>query len=75
MQNCFVRYFLFFFISTKVSIIDGSSPFASAYNIDNIIGSYQDRNCKLIKVRILFIVCTDNTVRNEELKPFERDCS
>uniref|UniRef100_A0A8C9YVP9 Transmembrane protein 231 n=1 Tax=Sander lucioperca TaxID=283035 RepID=A0A8C9YVP9_SANLU len=27
-----------------VSVIDGSSPFASAYDLDNIIRSYQDRN-------------------------------
>ncbi len=40
---------LFFSIDAKVSVIDDSSPFASAYNLDNIIGSYQDRNCKLTK--------------------------
>ncbi|TKS74073.1 NEDD4-like E3 ubiquitin-protein ligase WWP2 [Collichthys lucidus] len=28
-----------------VSVIDASSPFASAYDLDNIIGSYQNRNC------------------------------
>ncbi|XP_070828251.1 transmembrane protein 231 [Chaetodon trifascialis] len=28
----------------NVSVIDGSSPFASAYDLENIIGSYQDRN-------------------------------
>ncbi|KAL7403189.1 hypothetical protein ABVT39_026010 [Epinephelus coioides] len=28
----------------NVSVIEGSSPFASAYNLDNIIRSYQDRN-------------------------------
>ncbi|XP_035498149.1 transmembrane protein 231 [Scophthalmus maximus] len=28
----------------NVSVIDGSSPFASAYDLDNIIRSYQDRN-------------------------------
>lgn len=43
---------LFFSVDTKVSVIDGSSPFASAYDLDNIIGSYQDRNCKLEKALI-----------------------
>lgn len=33
----------------KVSVIDGSSPFASAYDLENIIGSYRERNCKLTK--------------------------
>ncbi|KAK9517223.1 hypothetical protein VZT92_025108 [Zoarces viviparus] len=28
----------------NVPVIDGSSPFASAYNLDNIIRSYQERN-------------------------------
>ncbi|KAJ4938118.1 hypothetical protein JOQ06_002744 [Pogonophryne albipinna] len=28
----------------NVSVIDGSSPFASAYDLDNIIRSYQNRN-------------------------------
>lgn len=28
----------------NVSVIDGSSPFASAYDLENIIRSYQDRN-------------------------------
>lgn len=28
----------------NVSVIDGSSPFASAYDLNNIIRSYQDRN-------------------------------
>ncbi|XP_034540595.1 LOW QUALITY PROTEIN: transmembrane protein 231 [Notolabrus celidotus] len=28
----------------NVSVIDGSSPFASAYDLDNIIGRYQERN-------------------------------
>lgn len=28
----------------NVSVIDGSSPFASAYDLVNIIGSYEDRN-------------------------------
>uniref|UniRef100_A0A3Q3NMX4 Transmembrane protein 231 n=1 Tax=Labrus bergylta TaxID=56723 RepID=A0A3Q3NMX4_9LABR len=28
----------------NMSVIDGSSPFASAYDLDNIIGSYQERN-------------------------------
>ncbi|XP_068579348.1 transmembrane protein 231 [Cebidichthys violaceus] len=28
----------------NVSVIDGSSPFASAYNLDDIIRSYQERN-------------------------------
>ncbi|XP_008295022.1 transmembrane protein 231 [Stegastes partitus] len=28
----------------NVSVIDGSSPFASSYDLDNIIRSYQDRN-------------------------------
>ncbi|XP_068169787.1 transmembrane protein 231 [Antennarius striatus] len=28
----------------NVSVIDGSSPFASAYDLDSIIGRYQDRN-------------------------------
>ncbi|XP_042351431.1 transmembrane protein 231 isoform X2 [Plectropomus leopardus] len=28
----------------NVSVIDGSSPFASAYDLDNIIRSYQERN-------------------------------
>ncbi|CDQ99561.1 unnamed protein product, partial [Oncorhynchus mykiss] len=27
-----------------VSVIDGASPFASAYDLANVIGSYQDRN-------------------------------
>ena len=31
-------------IPTKVSVIDGSSPFASAYNLVNIIKAYQERN-------------------------------
>lgn len=39
-------------VSTKASVIDGSSPFASSYNLDSIIGSYQDRNCKLIRGRL-----------------------
>ncbi|XP_062317213.1 transmembrane protein 231 [Osmerus eperlanus] len=28
----------------NVSVVDGSSPFASTYNLVNIIGSYQERN-------------------------------
>ncbi|XP_031678550.1 transmembrane protein 231 isoform X1 [Oncorhynchus kisutch] len=28
----------------NVSVIDGASPFASAYDLANVIGSYQDRN-------------------------------
>ncbi|XP_029910459.1 transmembrane protein 231 [Myripristis murdjan] len=28
----------------NVSVVDGSSPFASAYDLVNIIGAYQDRN-------------------------------
>ncbi|XP_061833709.1 transmembrane protein 231 [Nerophis lumbriciformis] len=28
----------------NVSVIDSSSPFASAYNLDNIVGRYQERN-------------------------------
>lgn len=39
----------FFFLDIKVSVIDGSSPFASAYDLENIIGSYRERNCKLSK--------------------------
>ncbi|KAI3371716.1 hypothetical protein L3Q82_024279, partial [Scortum barcoo] len=31
----------------NVSVIDGSSPLASAYDLNNIIRSYQERNCKL----------------------------
>ncbi|CAB1313933.1 unnamed protein product [Coregonus sp. 'balchen'] len=30
--------------SSSVSVIDGASPFASAYDLANVIGSYQDRN-------------------------------
>uniref|UniRef100_H3CM39 Transmembrane protein 231 n=1 Tax=Tetraodon nigroviridis TaxID=99883 RepID=H3CM39_TETNG len=29
---------------TQVSVIDGSSPFASAYDLENVIGSYRERN-------------------------------
>lgn len=43
---CFVFVFLIL-IDTQVSVIDGTSPFASAYDLDNIVRSYQDRNCKL----------------------------
>ncbi|XP_071345863.1 transmembrane protein 231 isoform X2 [Trachinotus anak] len=32
----------------NVSVIDGSSPFASAYDLDNIIRSYQNRNLTTI---------------------------
>lgn len=39
----------FFFLDIKVSVIDGSSPFASAYDLENIIGSYRERNCELTK--------------------------
>uniref|UniRef100_H3CTW6 Transmembrane protein 231 n=1 Tax=Tetraodon nigroviridis TaxID=99883 RepID=H3CTW6_TETNG len=28
----------------NVSVIDGSSPFASAYDLENVIGSYRERN-------------------------------
>lgn len=37
----------------KVSVIDGSSPFASAYDLENIIGSYRERNRKLTKTRLV----------------------
>lgn len=42
-------HYLFILVDIKVSVIDGSSPFASAYDLENIIGSYRDRNCKLPK--------------------------
>uniref|UniRef100_A0A3P8SDY5 Transmembrane protein 231 n=1 Tax=Amphiprion percula TaxID=161767 RepID=A0A3P8SDY5_AMPPE len=32
----------------NVSVIDGSSPFASSYDLDNIIRSYQDRNLSTV---------------------------
>ncbi|XP_068458837.1 transmembrane protein 231 isoform X2 [Clinocottus analis] len=32
----------------NVSVIDGSSPFASAYDLDNIIKSYQERNLSTV---------------------------
>ena len=31
----------------QVSVVDGSSPFANTYNLVHIIGSSQERNCKL----------------------------
>lgn len=40
---------LSFLLDIKVSVIDGSSPFASAYDLENIIGSYRERNRKLTK--------------------------
>lgn len=42
-----------FLLDVKVSVIDGSSPFASAYDLENIIGSYRERNCKLTKTCLL----------------------
>lgn len=46
--------FLFLRVDAKVSVIDGSSPFASAYDLENIIRSYQNRNCELTKALLLF---------------------
>uniref|UniRef100_A0A3B4ZCU3 Transmembrane protein 231 n=1 Tax=Stegastes partitus TaxID=144197 RepID=A0A3B4ZCU3_9TELE len=39
-----VQLLLTFSYQLFVSVIDGSSPFASSYDLDNIIRSYQDRN-------------------------------
>ncbi|KAK2841716.1 hypothetical protein Q5P01_011916 [Channa striata] len=36
----------------NVSVIDGSSPFASAYDLNNIIRSYQERNCNVLLIFI-----------------------
>lgn len=49
-----VLCFLFLCVDAKESVIDGSSPFASAYDLENIIRTYQDRNCELTKALLLF---------------------
>lgn len=43
--------FVFVSLDVKVSVIDGSSPFASAYDLEKVIGSYRERNCELAKTR------------------------
>uniref|UniRef100_A0A3B4TG08 Transmembrane protein 231 n=1 Tax=Seriola dumerili TaxID=41447 RepID=A0A3B4TG08_SERDU len=43
-----VQLLLTFSYQLFVSVIDGSSPFASAYDLDNIIRSYQNRNLTTI---------------------------
>uniref|UniRef100_A0A8K9XVB5 Transmembrane protein 231 n=1 Tax=Oncorhynchus mykiss TaxID=8022 RepID=A0A8K9XVB5_ONCMY len=39
-----IQLLLTFSYQLFVSVIDGASPFASAYDLANVIGSYQDRN-------------------------------
>lgn len=50
-----------FSVDTKVSVIDGSSPFASAYDLESIIGGYRDRNRKLTVACTFFGVSTDSS--------------
>ncbi|CAF95710.1 unnamed protein product, partial [Tetraodon nigroviridis] len=46
-STTFITEFLSIFLlllDIQVSVIDGSSPFASAYDLENVIGSYRERN-------------------------------
>ncbi|XP_054862935.1 transmembrane protein 231 isoform X2 [Amphiprion ocellaris] len=43
-----IQLLLTFSYQLFVSVIDGSSPFASSYDLDNIIRSYQDRNLSTV---------------------------
>uniref|UniRef100_A0A3Q3WWX4 Transmembrane protein 231 n=1 Tax=Mola mola TaxID=94237 RepID=A0A3Q3WWX4_MOLML len=51
----------------NVSVIDGTSPFASAYDLDNIFGSYQERNL----TTVLSCVVPVWTVGRAAGSPFE----
>jgi len=44
------KHKVYFELRLQVSVIDGSSPFASTYDLANIITLYQQRNCKVMNL-------------------------
>lgn len=60
-----VRY-LFVPGDVKVSIIDGCSPFYT-YDLENVIGSYRERHCKLTKTCIYFLFVHANLSYEQNL--------